>query len=204
MEAENQKAERGREHQRKAKIAKDLEEKLKQLEDKFQKSIVRSRPYFDEKALCQEQLNTQKRRIESLKQEIIRAKNFYAQTLKNLEQISNEIHMKRQGLKQDDDLLRGPREPGVGAELTTTFEEVPLNKNFVSLPDINSELEKYDVSSAVSSSAVSEKDEDECDDNWEKINEKLKNITIRPVEGKSEDIFVSEFHIGKIAGSSKH
>lgn len=45
----------------------------------------------------QEQLNTQKQRIEGIKQEIARTKNFYSQTLKNLEQISNEIHMKRQG-----------------------------------------------------------------------------------------------------------
>lgn len=114
MEAENQKTEYGREHQRRALICKKIDDNLKQLEEKLLKFVNKSRAYFEEKSLCQEQLNTQKQRIESLKQEIIKAKNFYAQTLKNLEQISNEIHMKR-GTKPDDDILKLPREPGVGA-----------------------------------------------------------------------------------------
>lgn len=114
MEAENQKTEYSREHQRRAQIYKEIEENLKQYEEKLQKFINKSRLYFDEKALCQEQLNTQKQRIETLKKDIIKAKSFYAQTLKNLEQISNEIHQRR-GTKPDDDILKHPREPGVGA-----------------------------------------------------------------------------------------
>lgn len=109
MEADTQKAERGREHQIKATIYKETEENLKQLEEKLQKFILKSRPYFDEKTLCQEQLNTQKQRIESIKREILKTKNFYAQTLKNLEQISNEIHLKRQGKQCEDDLLARDR-----------------------------------------------------------------------------------------------
>lgn len=53
MEADTQKAERGREHQIKASVYKETEENLKQLEEKLQKFIIKSRPYFDEKALCQ-------------------------------------------------------------------------------------------------------------------------------------------------------
>lgn len=114
MEAENQKTEYGREHQRRAQICKKIEDNLKQFEEKLHKTISKSRNYFEEKALCQEQLNTQKQRIETLKQDIIKAKNFYSQTLKNLEHISNEIHQKR-GTKPEDDILKHPREPGVGA-----------------------------------------------------------------------------------------
>lgn len=114
MEAENQKTEYGREHQRRAQIYKQIEENLKIHEEKLHKFVNKSRSYFEEKALCQDQLNTQKQRIEILKQEINKAKNFYAQTLKNLEQISNEIHIRR-GTKPDDDILSHPREPGVGA-----------------------------------------------------------------------------------------
>lgn len=114
MEAENQKTEYGREHQRRALICKQIEENLKHNEEKLQKFVNKSRSYFEEKALCHYQLNTQKQRIETLKQEINKAKHFYAQTLKNLEQISNEIHMKR-GTKPDDEILKLPREPGVGA-----------------------------------------------------------------------------------------
>lgn len=114
MDAENQKTEYGREHQKHALACKEIEENLKQYEEKLQKHIIKSRPYFEEKTLCQEQLNTQKQKIEGLKKDIIKVKNFYAQTLKNLEQISNEIHQKR-GTKPDDDILKHPREPGVGA-----------------------------------------------------------------------------------------
>nr|XP_023024733.1 SH3 domain-binding protein 5 homolog [Leptinotarsa decemlineata]XP_023024734.1 SH3 domain-binding protein 5 homolog [Leptinotarsa decemlineata] len=208
MEAENQKAECGRDHQRKALIFKEIEEKLKQQEDKLQKFIVKSRPYFDEKSLCQEQLSTQKSRIGTIKQEISKSKNFYAQTLKNLEQISNEIHLKRQGRKHDNDLLKRPREPGVGAELNYAFEETSLAKKYRSLPDISSELDKYDAcsensASIVTSSAVSERDEDEFVDEVEEVSKKLNNLDVRPVEGKSESVFVSEFHLGALSNIEK-
>ncbi|KAG5892425.1 hypothetical protein JTB14_003361 [Gonioctena quinquepunctata] len=208
MEAENEKTERGRDHQRKAMIFKELEEKLKQQEDKLQKFIIKSRPYFDENSLCQEQLSTQRSRIGAIKQEIIKSKNLYAQTLKNLEQISNEIHMKRQGRKQVDDLLKRPREPGVGAELNSVFKEVPLTKQYLSLSDTNSELDKCDVyseasTSVVSSSAVSERDENELLDDVAEVDEKLEKLNIRPVEGKSESEFVSEFHLGALGNVAK-
>ncbi|XP_072383012.1 SH3 domain-binding protein 5 homolog [Diabrotica undecimpunctata] len=199
MEAETNKAECGRDHQRKAIAFKDIEEKLKSHEDKLHKFILKARPYFDEKALCQDQLNTQKNRIGALKQEILNSKQFYSQTLKNLEQISNEIHMKRKGKKQESDILRGPREPGVGAELTSTFEEIPLTKQYQSLPDIASELDRYDTCSAVPSSTVSEKDECEGLDNIDDIVNTVDKLHLdRPVEGTSEKVFVSEFHLGKL------
>ncbi|KAJ8979997.1 hypothetical protein NQ317_016660 [Molorchus minor] len=146
-------------------IFKEKEEKLKQLEEKLQKS-----------------------------------------TLKNLEQISNEIHEKRQGVKAENDLLKRPREPGVGAELNSVFEEVPAiisSKHFISLPDISLELEKFDACSirsvsAATSSAVSEKDEDE---HLEELEDK-KQLSVeknnRSVEGKSEDIFVSEYQLAAL------
>lgn len=200
MEAETKKAECGRDHQRKAIAFKELEEQLKSQEDKLHKTIIKARPYFDEKSLCQDQLNTQKTRIGSLKQEILNSKQFYSQTLKNLEQISNEIHMKRQGKKQENDMLRGPREPGVGAELTSNFEEIPLTKQYASLPDISTELDKYDgCSSGIASSTVSEKDECESIvDNVDTVVSKLDQIGIRPVEGTSDNRFVSEFYLGKL------
>lgn len=209
MEAETQRAERGREHQIKACIYKETEEHLKQLEERLQKFIVKSRMYFDEKALCQEQLNTQKHRIESIKEEIIKTKNFYSQTLKNLEKISNEIHMKRQGKHMDEDMLARPREPGVGAELNPSFEETPIRrpKHMSSLPDITAELDRCEVCSvATTSSAVSEKDPSEnVYADLEEVKAILKDMNLRPdkAEGKNEDVFVSEFYIGNIASPGK-
>ncbi|CAG9860534.1 unnamed protein product [Phyllotreta striolata] len=196
MEAETKKAECGRDHQRKALACKEIEEKLKFHEEKFHRSIIKARPYFDEKSLCQDQLNTQKSRIGSLKQEILNSKQSYSQTLKNLEQISNEIHLKRQGKSQENDMLRGPREPGVGAELTSNFEEIPLTKQYASLPDISVELDKFDrCCSGVASSSVSERDESELtpDD----VDVLFSKLDIRPVEGTSDNTFVSEVYVEK-------
>lgn len=167
------------------------------MEERLQRHITKSRPYFDEKFLCQEQLNTQKERIETVKKDIAKAKHLYAQTLKTLEQISNEIHMKRKGLHlnaTECDILNGPRLPGVGAELTSSPEEAESNK--VSLPDFNLELDKCEVRSIGSisgtcSSRVSEKDETEVlDDDLDELKQKFKELAVRPVnggEGKSTD-----------------
>lgn len=50
----------------------------------------------------------QKQKVELLQQAVAAAKFGYAETLKSLEGISEEIHERR--------LLSRPREPGVGAE----------------------------------------------------------------------------------------
>lgn len=91
---------------------------LQQLEDQLKKYVVKSRPYFDEKQLCQEQLATQKERIDYLQNLISEAKFRYSQSLKTLEAISEEIHMKRKDMYDDGvgEYPVGPREPGVGAE----------------------------------------------------------------------------------------
>ncbi|KAL1513241.1 hypothetical protein ABEB36_002674 [Hypothenemus hampei] len=203
MEADVQKAERGRDHQLKALVYKETEENLKQLEEKLQKFIVKSRPYFDEKVLCQDQLNTQKSRIETIKLDIIKTKNFYSQTLKNLEKISNEIHLKRQGKQCENELLTRPREPGVGAELNHSYEETSLQKSRnSSLPDITAELDRCEICSvATTSSAVSEKDFTEnIQEDLEEVKAILSSMTVRPenAEGQNEDIYISELHVGKI------
>lgn len=129
--------------------------------------------------------------MESIKREINKAKSLYSQTLKQLEQISNEIHMKRKGLNpSESDILRMPREPGVGAELNSE------GKEHGSLPDIDLELEKCDFRclgspSGTCSSVVSEKDETEdLDDDLNDLKQKFKELAVRPVdggEGKSTD-----------------
>lgn len=172
--------------------------KVQQLEDRLRRHIIKSRPYFEEKALCQEQLNTQKERIDTLKQDISKAKTSYSQSLKQLEQISNEIHMKRKGYSAENDLLNRPREPGVGAELSPKMEETASNHSkHSSLPDFNLELDKCEVHSMSSysgttSSAVSEKDENEVldDEYLDELKLKVKELAVRPIdggEGKSTD-----------------
>lgn len=87
-----------------------------QIEERQRRNIQKSRPYFEEKQLCQEQLQTQKERIQELQLQIQATKASYATSLKNLEQISEEIHKTRGHMPITP---TGPREPGVGAELCT-------------------------------------------------------------------------------------
>uniref|UniRef100_A0A182P0R9 SH3 domain-binding protein 5 n=1 Tax=Anopheles epiroticus TaxID=199890 RepID=A0A182P0R9_9DIPT len=181
MDAEKQKAESGAEHQKKAKVFEEAEKKVQQLEERYRRSIQKSRPYFDEKQLCQEQLEAQKGRIQQLEQQIQAAKSAYSTALRNLEKISEEIHEQRGDLSQA--APSGPREPGVGAELanilptatattTNTIHKVPGKDRFPyssTMPDISSELDKCEIrsvgsASVATSSAVSEKDPSEEDD----------------------------------------
>ena len=185
---------------------------VQKLEDQFSRSIRKSRPYFEEKQICQDQLQTQKDRIQELQQLIQGAKNTYSTSLKNLEQISEEIHKMRGDLSNA--APSGPREPGVGAELTSMPETVAaavantskrlsgsastlpsppphLNANVLPILDFASELEKCDLpsmgyTSVATSSAVSEKgdNDSDCDDlDLEELRQKVKVLAVRPVEG---------------------
>lgn len=88
---------------------------------------MKSRSFFNEMNLCQEQLNTQKEIIETLKNQIRSTKQTYSESLKKLELISEEIHLKRKRRQSefDEELAppKGPREPGVGAEKNSPIEE---------------------------------------------------------------------------------
>ncbi|XP_043497364.1 SH3 domain-binding protein 5 homolog [Polistes fuscatus] len=127
MDAENQKAECGREHHRKAMIFQDAEQKLFQLEEKYRRYIIKSRPYFEVKAQCDQMLTTQKERVEYLQKAIKDAKHNYASSLRILEDISNQIHQQR---KDNDILANGPREPGVGAELISSGDNMTYRMDF--------------------------------------------------------------------------
>lgn len=141
------------------------------------------------------------------------AKSTYSRSLKLLEQISEEIHRKRGDYGSV--APPGPREPGVGAELTTTTNnetdkiKSPINANVAyPLPDFNALLDKCEIrsvgTSVTTSSAVSEKgDDDDSDDedndlDLEELRLKVRNLAIRPVEGgdgqQEQDVWESELN----------
>lgn len=176
------------------------------MEERNRRSIQKSRPYFEEKQLCQEQLEAQKGRIQQLEDQIVAAKSAYGTALRNLEQISEEIHKQRGDLSLA--APSGPREPGVGAELSNLPPSTSSMKlsspgasscsnyhNFSSnMPDISTELDKCEIhsvgsTSLATSSAVSEKDPtdddymNDADLNLELLRQKVKTLAVRPVEG---------------------
>ena len=116
MEAETQKTESEMEHQKRTLIFNQAEKQVHDFESKLRKSISKSKPYFEEKELCQKNLASQKEKVEFLQKQLILVKNSYSLSLKNLEKISEEIHSKR------GTIGRGIREPGVGAETKTIVE----------------------------------------------------------------------------------
>ncbi|KAK6618344.1 hypothetical protein RUM44_002796 [Polyplax serrata] len=109
MEAETQKSESEMEHQKRAVFFNRAEQTLQNLQSKLRRSINKSRPYFEEKELCQRHLASQKEQVECLQKQVVAVKSLYAAALRKLEKISEEIHAKR-------GTVRGIREPGVGAE----------------------------------------------------------------------------------------
>ncbi|KAG8316488.1 SH3 domain-binding protein 5 [Homalodisca vitripennis] len=182
MEAEHAKAESGREHQKRATLYNAAEQKVQMLEQKLRRNIIKSRPYFEEKAVCESSLAAQKQRINELQRAISAAKSQYAASLRQLEAISEEIHLRRKDKVRVSEnshyertectrttelgslssqwvarhtpsgrnvyytlpaasntipnTPKGPREPGVGAELVPSLpDEVPLNKLSVSAPN---------------------------------------------------------------------
>lgn len=185
---------------------------MQQLEERLRRLIIKSRPYFEEKAICLDQLNTQRDRIEFLQKSVSQVKFSYSQSLKALELISEEIHQKRkhpkqQALPSEEEFPPGPREPGVGAELNSPSEETCSKKP--PLPDITYELDRCDINSlgslsAPPSSAVSEKDENEIEfDDVEEselidLKQRVKQLAIRPVYGgegcSSDHVWESELN----------
>jgi len=112
MEAETQRTVSGKEHERRATLFAAAKQKLQYLEKELKTAVQKSRPYFEQKEQLQAKLVTQKERVEALQHHVGHAKSVYSDTLKALEQISEQIHEKRAALR--------PREPGVGAEKNTS------------------------------------------------------------------------------------
>ncbi|KAJ8675891.1 hypothetical protein QAD02_011677 [Eretmocerus hayati] len=172
MDAETQKAECAREHQRRTLLFHEAEKKVQQLEEKYRRSINRAQPYFDLKAYCDQKLAVQKERVDCLKRAVKDAKFSYAASLRALEEISNQIHEKR---RDYDIVANGPREPGVGAELVTPDESL----------DYLEALNKVRIS-RVNSIASSDQDLDDRSQDFEDVRE-LKNrvdhLSSRSVDG---------------------
>ncbi|XP_065218338.1 SH3 domain-binding protein 5 homolog [Planococcus citri] len=203
-DAEHQKAESGREHQRRTTLFHAAEQKVQLLEQRCHRHIAKSRPYFEEKIRCETQLSAQKEKVLKLRAAITKSKNEYASSLRRLEDISEEIHLKRKGsLEQKSRSTSpcGPREPGVGAELDSTANtettenyrhllpttpEHPSGTRSPSL-DLDCDLDRCDIrsigsGSVATSSAVSDDEfEPEASEDLEELKQKVRELATRPV-----------------------
>lgn len=97
----------------------DLENKISIEFRKNKNSIKKAELYFDQANIFESKLKSIKEDIHKLEHELQESKNSYSQALRNLENISEEIHEKRAQILSKSLI----REPGVGAELSAMCDE---------------------------------------------------------------------------------
>lgn len=113
-EAEEERLRGEREHQRVTRLCQQAEARVQALQKTLRRAIGKSRPYFELKAQFSQILEEHKARVTELEQQVAQAKTRYSVALRNLEQISEQIHARRRGLPPQHP---GPRRSSpVGAE----------------------------------------------------------------------------------------
>lgn len=175
-EAEKEKRNRQEEHHRTAKTFAELELQLQMNEKLYPKSIEKARAYFEKKTEMEQELEQQKQNVISLQKRLQEAKTEYSSALKNLEQISEELHEKRK-LKA---LLQYPREPGVGAESETSKCLSISEMNLGSLTLSTGSDEEYSSESSSSEDDFS-KDQDSDQNSQDEIHsDRVDNMDMPP------------------------
>lgn len=112
-EAEEERLRGEREHQRVTRLCQQAEARVQALQKTLRRAIGKSRPYFELKAQFSQILEEHKAKVTELEQQVAQAKTRYSVALRNLEQISEQIHARRRGLPRP----QGPRRSSpVGAE----------------------------------------------------------------------------------------
>uniref|UniRef100_G3TMZ6 SH3 domain-binding protein 5 n=1 Tax=Loxodonta africana TaxID=9785 RepID=G3TMZ6_LOXAF len=112
-EAEEERLRGEREHQRVTRLCQQAEARVQALQKTLRRAIGKSRPYFELKAQFSQILEEHKAKVTELEQQVAQAKTRYSVALRNLEQISEQIHARRRGLPPHP---LGPRRSPVGAE----------------------------------------------------------------------------------------
>ncbi|XP_067933773.1 SH3 domain-binding protein 5-like [Watersipora subatra] len=114
MDAENERMLSEVEHERMMHLCTNVQDEVAKEYREHKRSVVKSKVYYEMKANFHTSLESQKQSIESLETDVDSAKKLYAKTLRNLEGISEEIHIRRQS--NGNTKMLGKREAGVGSE----------------------------------------------------------------------------------------
>ncbi|XP_010871409.1 SH3 domain-binding protein 5-like [Esox lucius] len=94
-EAEEERLRSEREHQRVTQLCQDAEQRVQTLQKSLRKVIVKSKPYFELKAQFNHILEEHKAKVVQLEERVSKVKTRYSVALRNLEQISEQIHAQR-------------------------------------------------------------------------------------------------------------
>lgn len=111
-EAEEERLRSEREHMRVTKACQEAEARVQTLQKSLKRNIIKSKTYFELKAQFNHILEEHKTTVLQLEEAVSKVKTRYSVALRNLEQISEEIHAQR-GTREACPSLRSPP---VGAE----------------------------------------------------------------------------------------
>jgi hypothetical protein len=100
-DSERERLESEIEHMNTAQMLNDAEQLVRKLQRDWKRNIAKSRPYFELKAKITQQMEDQKKKIGELEERVSKAKSLYSQTLKRLEEISDDIHAQRRRRRQE-------------------------------------------------------------------------------------------------------
>ncbi|XP_037532661.1 SH3-binding domain protein 5-like, a [Nematolebias whitei] len=124
-EAEEERIRSEREHMRVTHACQEAEARVQMLQKSLKRAILKSKPYFELKAQLNNILEDHKTKVLQLEQNVSKVKTRYSIALRNLEQISEQIHAQRGRDPAEGGLpiIYGGRSPPVGAESDTTVQE---------------------------------------------------------------------------------
>ncbi|KAM9310177.1 SH3 domain-binding protein 5-like [Pholidichthys leucotaenia] len=94
-EAEEERLRSEREHMRVTHACQEAEARVQMLQKSLKRVIVKSKPYFELKAQFNHILEEHKAKVLHLEQQVAKVKTRYSIALRNLEQISEQIHAQR-------------------------------------------------------------------------------------------------------------
>ncbi|XP_042291527.1 SH3 domain-binding protein 5-like [Thunnus maccoyii] len=117
-EAEEERLRSEREHQRVTQLCQEAEARVQTLQKALKKVILKSKPYFELKAQFNHILEEHKAKVVQLEEQVAKVKTRYSVALRNLEQISEQIHAQRGRIRtsRGRPAVCGGRSPPVGAE----------------------------------------------------------------------------------------
>ncbi|KAJ0055146.1 hypothetical protein NL108_011173, partial [Boleophthalmus pectinirostris] len=118
-EAEEERLRSEREHQRVTQLCQEAEARVQTLQKALKKVILKSKPYFELKAQFNHILEEHKAKVVHLEEQVSKVKTRYSVALRNLEQISEQIHAQRGRITattRGSHVMCGGRSSPVGAE----------------------------------------------------------------------------------------
>ncbi|XP_067365332.1 SH3-binding domain protein 5-like, a isoform X2 [Channa argus] len=124
-EAEEERLRSEREHMRVTHACQEAEARVQMLQKSLKRVILKSKPYFELKAQFNHILEEHKVKVLQLEQHVAKVKTSYSIALRNLEQISEQIHAQRGRDQAEGGLptVCGGRSPPVGAESDIKVQE---------------------------------------------------------------------------------